>query len=147
MPNTDNEFSTPKITPNDNVKIPAVNGGTTGYMENDELKTYMTQEVNEAINAINDNFSFVKLVKTAYDATSGEDLITQIRTNEFARYNMVYIGSCSISGSYGCYILFINDSATTAQGLPIYSRGIFWTNSSGYVKFWTANGVYNYAGF
>ena len=53
MPNTDNEFSTPKITPNDNVKIPAVNGGTTGYMENDELKTYMTQEVNEAINAIN----------------------------------------------------------------------------------------------
>ena len=103
--------------------------------------------VNGAINAISDNFAFVKLVKTSYSAVSGENLIRLIRANEFNRNRMVYIGSCDVSGSYGCYILFINESSTTAQGLPEYSRGIFWTNSSGYVKFWTAGGVYNYAPF
>lgn len=103
--------------------------------------------VNSAINAINDKFSLVKLVKTSYVASSGEDLIKQIRANEFERGGMVYIGSCTVDQSDGCYILFINNSSTTAQGLPQYSRGIFWTNGSGYVKFWTDSGVYNSASF
>ena len=70
------EFSTTKITPNDNVKIPSMNGNNSGYMETDELKEYMndgliTQSitdgdtthspsgdaVNGALNAISDTVS------------------------------------------------------------------------------------------
>lgn len=114
---------------------------------NGSNKPVTSDGVYDAINAIMEKFTFVKPVSSKYTASGLDDLAKQIRANEFERNYQIFIVSCRVSTSDGCAILFINDSSTTAEGLPRYARGIHWSNSGGFTKFWVINGTYGFESF
>ena len=148
------EFSTRKITPTDAVKIPAVNenlANPSGYMENDELKAYMTNGLATSDDVVAADTG-IRGTADAYDDTNtpyakGDPCIFQ---------NVVYVCKEPISAPAGVFdpdkwdesslatlMAGVNANADAITSLsssgtytPTVTSGASSSSSMGTQKFW-----------
>lgn len=93
------EFSTTKITPNDSVQIPSVNGQVAGYQENDELKSYILGTLPTQVSTNTENI-----------ATNTEDIATNAAN---IQANSDAITSLSATTEIDITSYFASDTALT----------------------------------